>query len=162
LPPNDPTARRDASLLAAALDGREGLLGRLLGAGFAREWSARVVGPAPAPALVVRIGSTQGALDGAVAETRALFERLRQGSLVEADRSRAIAELTAATLASQLDPRSRLLALWRGVEPSGPPPSLEALRAFAAATLQDEALVVVAARPPRDPHGPGHTGEPRP
>jgi hypothetical protein len=157
LPPNDAGARASATLLAGALDGPDGLLGHVLGSGFARGWSARVLGPAAAPALVVRVWSVQGALDGAVAETRALLQRIRQGSLVEADRTRAIAERATAALASELDPRSRLLALWRTAgSPGGPPPSLEALRAFAAATLLDESLVIVAARPPRDPHSTTH------
>jgi hypothetical protein len=174
LPPNDATARLSATLLAAVLDGPTGLLGRSLGAGFARGWSARVVGPTPAPALVVRVWSAQGALDGAVAETRALFERLRQGALVETDRTRALAELDAAALARQLDPKNRLIALWRGesgaetrgadrgVDPRETPPSLETMRAFAAATLRDEALIVVAARPPRELHGAPRAGEGRP
>ncbi|HEY8090551.1 MAG TPA: hypothetical protein VIF09_21970, partial [Polyangiaceae bacterium] len=47
-----------------------------------------------------------------------------------------------------LDPRERIIGLWRDASPS-PPVTLDAMRAFAAAFLHDDALVVVAARPPR-------------
>ncbi len=160
LPPDDAAARLNATLLAAALDGPDGLLAHVLGAGFARGWGARVTGSAHAPALVVRIDSVQGALDAAVAETRALFERLRQGGLAETDRARAIARSSSTELASSLDPKNRLVALWRGDASGSSAPSLDALRAFCTATLQDEALVLLAARPGRDPRA-SHAREPR-
>jgi hypothetical protein len=40
------------------------------------------------------------------------------------------------------------VALWRGTHPQLEP-TLDALHAFAATTLHDDALVIVAARPPR-------------
>ena len=155
LPPNDATARTNAAWLAATLDGRDGLLARAVGGGLARTWSARVIGPTRAPSLVVRVGTAPGALDAAVAQTRALLDRLRQGAMVEADRTRAGAARTREDLAAALDPRSRLVALFRGDPVSGPvgsaatPPPLDALRAFAATTLRDDALIIVAVRPAR-------------
>jgi len=151
LAPNDEAARTAAVVLAAALDGADGLLARSLG-GLAETWSARVSGPARTAALIVRVSSAQGALDGAVGRVRALFDSLRQGSLTDADRARAIRNLSEADLAARLDPRGRLAALFVGSTPSPEPshePSLADLRAFSAATLRDESLVIVAARSPR-------------
>lgn len=153
----DAAARANAEWIAAALDGPGGLLARALGsAGLARAWSARVVGPPRGAALVVRVTSGQGALDAAVAQIRALYDRLRQGAMSEADRQRAQAARAQERVRAALDPRGRLLALWRG-EPAAAPaaPTLDALRAFAASTLKDDALVIVAARPPRPTPPPG-------
>ncbi|MEO6417791.1 MAG: hypothetical protein ABIP39_00190, partial [Polyangiaceae bacterium] len=149
LPAKDDYARSLGEWIAATLDGEGGLLAQALGAtGLARSWSARVVGPSRGGALVVRVVSSQGALDGAVAQTRALLDRIRQGALSEDDRTRAIAGRKREELRTALAPRGRLIALWRDA-PKSAPPALEALRTFAAATLRDEALIIVAARPAR-------------
>ena len=150
------STRLDAEWLAAALDGADGLLERALGGGLARGWSARVVGGARAAALVIRIDSPAGALDAAVAQARGLLDRLRQGSLAAADVAHATTLLADRDLAASLDPSRRLLALWRSAPqgadtPPAPPPTLDALRAFAATTLHDDALIIVAVRPPRSP-----------
>ena len=84
----------------------------------------------------------------AVAQTRVLLDRVRQGALGEEDRARAAAVVARARLAASLDPRARAIALWRGETPATTP-SLDAMRAFAAAALHDDALVIVASRPPR-------------
>jgi hypothetical protein len=149
--------------MAAALDGPTGLLARALGAApgaspesaLARTWSAGVlVGPRSA-ALVIRLTAADGAMDAAVAQTRALLDRLRQGAVREEDRTNAATAIARSSLAASLDARTRTVALWRGENPSpAPQPTLDALRAFAASVLRDEALVIVAARPPRlDPAG---------
>jgi hypothetical protein len=134
--------------VAAALDGPGGLLEKALGSGLASAWTARVTGPPRAPALVVRISSAQGSLDAAVAETRALFDRLRVGALTDDDRTRGVHRLAEERLSASLDPKARLIALWRSEAPA-PTPTLDAIRAFVAATLKDDALILVAARPPR-------------
>jgi len=154
-----PLARGDersvhlARFFALALEGEGGLLARAVGApGLARAWSANVVGPLRGAALVVRITSSEGALDAAVAQTRALFDRLRQRGLDESDRQRAILARTRAEQRALLEPHGRLLALFReGRMDSAAPPPLDALRSFAATVLRDDALVIVAARPPRVP-----------
>jgi hypothetical protein len=58
-----------------------------------------------------------------------------------------------AALSAQLEPRTRAIQLWRGVTADAAP-SLDDLHAFAAGVLRDEALVIVAARPPRSPPAP--------
>lgn len=153
LAPGDREARGSAMWLAAALQGSDGLLARALspsgeGAGpsLASAWNAGVVGAPYAPALVVRIVASDAALDQAVAQTRGLLDRLRQGALSEGDRARAAATMAKANLAASLDPRARTIDLWRG-EPPPPAPSLQALRAFADGVLHDDGLIIVAARP---------------
>jgi hypothetical protein len=105
--------------------------------------------------LVVRVASPQGSLDAAVAETRAIFNRLRQGALTEPDRARALASLADERRAAWLDPKARLVSLWQGELAVVTPPTLDAVRAFSALTLHDEALVLVALRPPRIASGSG-------
>jgi len=156
LPPADANVRAAATWLAAALDGSDGLLARALGGNgptatpLARSWSAVVLGAPQAPALVVRLVGSDPAIDAAVAQVRALLDRLRHGALRDEDRTRASAALARAKLAGSLDPRARVIDLWRG-EAATPVPSIDDLRAFATATLRDEAFVIVAARPPRPP-----------
>jgi hypothetical protein len=150
LPAGDEAARRSALWIAAALDGAGGLLARALGdSGLARSWSAHVVGAPRVPALIVRVGAANAQLDAAVAQTRALLERLHQNGLPDADVARATEVRARAELAASLDPRARVLALWRGERPAGAPPAADALRAFATSVLRDDALVIVAARPSR-------------
>jgi hypothetical protein len=141
--------------LAAALDGPDGLLAHALGAdrtgpdatSLAQSWSATVLGAPQATALVVRLLGADAPLDSAVAQVRALFDRLRRGALRDEDRTRAASALSRSRLAASLDPRARAIELWRG-RPPQPDPTTDDLRAFAAAALRDEALVIVAARPP--------------
>ncbi len=163
LPAGDAAARADATWLAAALEGSDGLLAHVLGGdrdatgpSLARAWGADVVGASPASALVVRVVARDASIDDAVAQVRALLDRLRHGALREEDRSRAAAVVTRQRLATSLDPRARAVALWRGEAssptPSGTasaPPTLDELHAFSAAWVHDESLVIVAARPPR-------------
>jgi hypothetical protein len=171
LPPGDDAAKTAANWVAAALDGPGGLLagaiggtGRVdpTGASSTRAWST-VLGSPRAPSLVVRLVAPDALLDASVAQTRAVLDRLHQGALREADRARADVALAAASVDASLDPRTRVIDLWRGDAASGADrgatpaprtvgpsaPSLAALRAFASAQLRDDALVIVAARPPR-------------
>ncbi|MBV9949637.1 MAG: hypothetical protein JOZ69_22540, partial [Myxococcales bacterium] len=157
IPPGDPAARAAAHWIAAALDGPSGLLARALGrtgkpdsaeAGLASDSSASVVGSPRAPALVVHLVAPNPELDAAVAQTRALLDRVREGALRDEDRARAAAAIARESLGASLDPRRRTIDLWRAAPPS-PSPSLDALRAFAASMTRDESMVIVAARPPR-------------
>jgi hypothetical protein len=163
----DAAARVAGTWVAAALDGADGLLAHALGAdarvsgdaasrtpeALAHAWSAAVLGAPQSPALVVRVVGSDASLDAAVAQVRALLDRLRHGALRDEDRDRAAGALGRARLAASLDPRARVIDLWRGdpstLEAHDPAPSLDDLRAFAAATLRDEAFIIVAARPPR-------------
>jgi hypothetical protein len=153
LPSSDAVARTSATWLAAVLDGPDGLLARALGPGdgghaLASSSSVAVIGAARTPALALRVVADDASLDAAVAQTRGLLDRVRQGALREDDLARAARVIARAQLSASLDPRMRTLALWRDEAPQQAP-SLEALRAFAASALRDDALVIVAARPPR-------------
>ncbi len=142
-------ALHDAAVAtAAALDGPSGLLSRALSSGLASSWAAKVVGAREAPALVVHVTSTGQALDAAVAQLRALFDRLRQGALSEADRTYAASRLAEQDLRSELTREGRLQRLWRGDPRSETVPSLESLRAFLADSIKDDAWIIVASRPP--------------
>jgi hypothetical protein len=166
--PADASARTAAIFLAAMFDGGDGLLARALGApsdqgrALATAWSAALIGTPRSPALAVRIVADDASLDAAVAQVRGLLDRIRQGALREEDIARAARALAGNQLAASMDPRARAVALWRQDVPEETP-TLESLRAFAAASLRDDALVVVAARPPHpDPRGSSsHDGRPR-
>lgn len=154
LPSADAAVRVDAAWLAAVLDGADGLLARALGAPgdggkpLASAWSASVIGAPRAAALAIRLASDDASLDAAVAQTRGLLDRIRQGALRDEDLVRATRAIGRNQLSASLDPRARTLSLWRDAAPQQAP-LLEALRAFAASALHDDALVIVAARPPR-------------
>ena len=155
----DEGERAAAMLVAAALTGDGGLLEKALSApGPARSSSARVIGWPEAPALVVRIESTQADLDAAVMQARVLFDRLKRSGLAVAEHARALANLTREAVAAALDPRMRVVATWRG-EPIAtatiPLPRGRAnsddVRACASKRLGEESLVVVASRPGLSP-----------
>lgn len=160
--PAEAAAKEAATIVAAALDGAGGLLERAFSPSvsspspLASAWAARVVGWPRSPALAVRIVAPDAALDGAVLQARALADRLRTAGLSSQDRDRATAETARARVTSLLDPRARLVATFRG-EPvptaggAAPAPPLEAVKAFTAAHLGEDAMIVVAARPPRGP-----------
>lgn len=161
----DPAGRKAATWLAAALDGPDGWLAHALNAAggdpeksrLAATSGAQVIAAPQSAALLVRLTAPDAALDAAVAQTRALLDRLRRGAIQAEDLARASRRVARASLATSLDPRARVVALWRSDarndshaegRSAAAPPSLEELRAFATATLRDEALVIVAARPP--------------
>lgn len=166
LPPQDREAWLDATGLAGTLDGPTGLLARALTGNadhaLATSWDVSVLGSPATPALALRIGAEDASLDAAVAQTRALLDRLRQGALRDEDRARAAASQGRDALRDGMDPRARILALWRAEAPAVTP-TLDALRTFAASTLRDDALVIAAARAPRatraaDPREPARKG----
>ena len=105
----DATARTAAEWLAAALDGPDGLLAHALGPqgdggqALASAWSAAVIGAPRAPALALRVVSDDASLDAAVAQTRALLDRVRQGGLRDQDLARATRAVARAQLAASLE-----------------------------------------------------------
>jgi hypothetical protein len=134
----------EAVAIAGVLD-RE-LLAKALSDGLARESSARVLGPPGGRALVVHVEAPAGALDAAVAQTRALLDRIRQGAIADVDLVRFIARTKLEIADKMRDPRERLIALFRG-EPAKADVAIDAVRTAAAAFIHDDALVIVAARP---------------
>ncbi len=87
--------------------------------------------------------------DGAEHRVFALFDRLKNGSISERDLARAAAHRAADQVRAALDPRARLVATWLGSPKPPARPPLDAMKSFAATFFRDDALVIVAARPPR-------------
>jgi hypothetical protein len=135
-----------AELTALALGGDGGLLARALRETAATA-SARILGGARAPALVLDIRAPEGALASAVADVKLLLARLPR-EVTDADLARAFAAAEQKEQASRGGPRRRLFDLWAGRKP-GPlvKPPLAAFQAFLGDALKDPALVVVEARP---------------
>jgi NAD(P)-dependent dehydrogenase (short-subunit alcohol dehydrogenase family) len=137
------------------LSGSDGWLVRATSASsLAASAQARLVGGPRAAALVIDVRAPEATLDAAVAQVRALLQRLQQGAIGAADFTRGQALRERWDLEASLDPRRRLIRLWRDPRPApspapSPPLSLEGWRAWAANTLTDEKLVVVIAKPKR-------------
>lgn len=145
LPVDGAPARAAAPLIAAALDGPDGALDRAITRpGLARRATARWL-DGPRSALVVHIEAPAGALDAAVAQARAVLDRLHTSGPTRDDLDRARRTRAAGEAAAALDPRVRLVRAWRGPPPPGP--GDDAVRAAVAALLHDDALVIVALRP---------------
>jgi len=135
-----------AELARLALDGDRGLLAGAFqqAAGVA---SARILGGARAPALVIDVRAPEAGLAAAVAEVKLMLARLPQ-SATDADLDRAFAEQGRLDQEGRADPRRRLVDVWAARSPaSRSKPALAAFRAFFGDTLKDAALIVVEARP---------------
>lgn len=118
--------------------------------GLARSSDAKVLGAPSFRHLVVHVAAPDGSLDAAVAQTRALLDRLRRGAFDERDVARARGGLAKRDEERRRDPRLRALAAWRAETPA-PAPTLEGLRACAEKTLRDEALVIAVSRSTMSP-----------
>jgi hypothetical protein len=137
-------------LTLAGLGGADGWLGKAVTSpSFAATAQARLIGGARGAALVVDIRAPESSLEAVVAQVRGLIDRLRQGAMGQSDFERSAAQRDRWDLEASLDPRRRLVDLWR--EPQSPKavfaPSLEGWRAWAAGALRDDKLVVVLAKP---------------
>lgn len=141
-----------AELLVAAFDGPAGWLSHALASlGPGVTASARLAGGSRGAAMLLDVRSPDSAIEPAVAQVRALVQRIAGGAATADDLARASARRARAELESTLDPRRRLVDLWldRAASAPGPAPTLEALRAFAAAALREDRTVLVVARPKR-------------
>jgi hypothetical protein len=139
-----------AELTLAGLSGADGWLSKALGSpALGATAQARLIGGTRAAALVVDVRAPDSQLEAAVAQVRGLFERLRQGAISQADLDRSAAQRDRWDLESSLDPRRRLIDLWRDPRPYPKVVSLDAWRAWVASALKDDKLIVVMARPKR-------------
>jgi hypothetical protein len=137
-----------AELTLGALSSADGALTKALSApSLAASAQVRLVGGTRAAALVVDIRAPETSIDAAVAQVRALFDRLRQGVISASDFARSTALRDRWELEASLDPRRRLVDLWRDARPTKSQLSLEGWRTWAATTLRDEKLFVVVAKP---------------
>ncbi|MCU0685284.1 MAG: hypothetical protein MUF34_24100 [Polyangiaceae bacterium] len=124
-----------------------GLLGRALG-GVAAKGEAFWLGPEPRPLLAVELRGGDEALEPAVAQVRALFERLRRGAIGPDDLARVRGPLETARVEARATPRRRLLDRWRGVDDEPSAPTLEGWRQWLGASFFDERAAVVVVRAP--------------
>lgn len=113
----------------------------LRGPELASAAEAIVLGGNQASALVVALSTLPEQTDAAVAQVRGLLQRLAEGALSarEFDQARAHVERTA--VADQLDPRRRMLDLWRGNR-SAALPDLGSMRRFLRALRFDGHVIV--------------------
>ena len=81
---------------------------------------ARVLGGSRATALVIEVHAGSDALRGAVAQVRGLFDRLARGAATAADFEVARKHFEREGSVALLDPRRRMVDLWRGEAPRAP------------------------------------------
>lgn len=114
--------------------------------GLAPYAAASVLGGSAAAALAVEIALPGHSAKEAVAQVRALFDRLSQGAASAEDLTLATTALLSQRAQAMLDPRYRAVRLWLGrSEPA--PPDLAALRRFHQRMLAADRHVVVLTRP---------------
>jgi hypothetical protein len=139
-----------AEMTLAGLSGADGWLAKALASSsLGATAQARLLGGTRAAALVVDLRAPDSQLDAAVAQVRGLLQRLRQGAILQADLDRSAAQRDKWDLDASLDPRRRLVDLWRDSKPYSKVVSLDAWRGWAASALKDDQLIVVLARPKR-------------
>lgn len=133
---------REAEAIAALLNAENGRLSRALATAHVNASArASVVGGARAAALVVEIRASEDEARRAVLEVRRVLERLAQAPLSPEELTLAQRTAERETLAASLDPRRRIVDLWRGT-PARPPIGASSLRNFQSA-LNPSAEVVV-------------------
>ncbi len=113
----------------------------LLRPGLVSAARARALGGAAVAALVIEIYVADGKREDAVAQVRGLFERLRAGAATDAEVRVARQYSDRSESDRLIDPRGRLVDLWRGG--SRAPATLASLRAFHRAAFEAGREVVV-------------------
>ena len=136
------TEGRAAEWTAYLLNRPGGWLEQALGApGLVAASEALVLGGTRAQALVIAVSTLPDRTDSAVAQVRGLLQRLAQGAVTEQELKLARRHFEEQELAAALDPRRRVVDLWRG-EKRAAPPDLGALRRFLRALRADNHVVV--------------------
>lgn len=135
-----PIAKTDVAPILTHL--LEDALARAL-AGTVRSSSVRLLGVPRAPALVAYLDAPGSALDAAVMRARALFDRLKKSGPTQEELAAARKAHAHAQGIAALDPRTRVIRLWRGQEPIADDATI---RAACPDVFRDDALVVVASR----------------
>jgi hypothetical protein len=109
---------------------------------------ARVLGGVAAAALVIELRALDGKRDAAVAQVRGLLGRLRAGAATGEDAQRAQESLQRRRAELALNPRARVVELWRRGLPHARPGTLEGLRALHRSAFEPGREVVVLTDPP--------------
>ena len=121
----------------------------LLQPGLVSTARARVLGGAAAAALVIEIRALDGKRELAVAQVRGLLERLRAGAATSEDAQRAQMFLQRRRADLELNPRARVVDLWRRGLPRPRAGTLDGLRALHRAAFEAGREVVVLSDPPQ-------------
>ena len=135
---------------ALALSGAGGILDVTFPAGSGVLSSARVVGTGYAAALVIDIRAPDDLMVGALADVRAIFQRLANTGLSQAEIARASRIALERDEEARLLPRRRLISLWTGrPSPLRETPTAQSLSTFLATTFQPTQLYVIEGLPER-------------
>jgi hypothetical protein len=110
---------------------------------------ARTLGGSGAAALVIEVRALDGKREEAVAQVRGLLERLRVGAATSEDAQLGQLLLQRREAELALNPRGRVLDVWRGTRPQPRLGSLEGLRALHRAAFEGGREVVVLTDPPQ-------------
>lgn len=111
--------------------------------GLASSARAVALGGAHAAAIVIEVTAAGGQGPKAVAQVRGLLERLAAGALTARDVAAARRHFVSLQRTAWLEPRYRIVELWRGPSADPAPPTLSSLRAFQRASFAQAAPVVV-------------------
>jgi hypothetical protein len=109
--------------------------------GLATASEALVLGGSQASALVVAISALPEQSDAAVTQVRALLQRLAEGAVSDADMQAAQRHFAREQLAAELNPRRRLVDLFRGSGLASAP-TVGSMRRFLRALRSDGHIVV--------------------
>lgn len=143
LPTVDYGPPEEAILTELLLNRRGGWLEQALAAqGLVSRARARILGGSRAAALVIEVSALEGKGQKAVAQVRGLFERLAQGGATARDLEASSRAYRDERLALELDPRERLVELWRGARPENSA-TLQSLRRFHQNVFRPDSQVVV-------------------
>jgi hypothetical protein len=111
--------------------------------GLASAARAVAIGGAHAAALVIEVTAAEDQEPTAVAQVRGLLQRLAEGAATAGDVAIARRHFARERSAEWLDPRYRIVELWRGRSADPPSPTLTSLRAFQRASFGPGTPVVV-------------------
>ena len=141
-----PDARLSLAATVTAMNGANGWLARAL-AGTPARAEAWQAGRAPTAVLVVEVHGADDALEPAISQTKALFARLAQGAAFDPDLER-VRGVDAAVEFGRLDPRQRVLDLWRSEALVETSLTLASWRAWLSAAFRDDAKTAVVVERP--------------
>jgi hypothetical protein len=143
LPTADFTPPREAMLTQLLLNRRGGWLEQALRLpGLVTTARAKLLGGSRSAALLIEVNALEGKTPQAIAQVRGLLERLSQGVVTSNDLELAERALQQSEATLGLDPRRRIVELWRGPRPSATP-TLSSLRRFHRSAFRPESHVVV-------------------
>jgi len=149
LPSSKTDYRREAEWTTLLLNRESGWLDQaLVQPGLVSSAHAQLVGGRRSAALIIEIRALDEGMDKALAQVRALLDRLARGAATQEDADLARAHFARLDRLVGLDPRYRIVHLWHG-RPARSSADLASLRRFHQLALRAEShvMVVVTQRP---------------